>query len=64
MSLTELREMIKKNKIKGYLHYNKSELIDMLVERGLLPEIIKLTTITSPPERRDAKKERNPKYNF
>ena len=64
MSLTELRKMIKENKIKGYLHYNKSELIDVLVERGLLPEIIKNTTITSPSERKDAKKEINPKYNF
>ena len=30
----------------------------------MLPEIIKISTITSPPEREDAKKERNPKYNF
>ena len=64
MSLTELREMIKKNKIKGYLHYNKSEIIDVLVERGLLPETMKITTITSLPERENTKKEINPKYNF
>ena len=36
----------------------------MLVKRGLLPEIIKITTITSLPEREDTKKEINPKYNF
>ena len=50
--------------MRGYLHYNKSELVDVLVKRGLLPEIIKITTITSLPERKDTKKERNPKYNF
>ena len=64
ISLTELRAMLKKNKIRGYLHYNKSELVDVLVKRGLLPEIIKITTITSLPEREDTKKEINPKYNF
>ena len=64
ISLTELRAMLKKNKIRGYLHYNKSELVDVLVKRGLPPEIIKITTITSLPEREDTKKERNPKYNF
>ena len=64
ISLTELRAMLKGNKIRGYLHYNKSELVDVLVKRGLLPEIIKITTITSLPEREDTKKERNPKYNF
>ena len=36
----------------------------MLVKRGLLPESITITTITSLPEREDTKKERNPKYNF
>ena len=56
--------MIKQNKIKGYLHYNKSELIDVLVKRGLLPETIKIKTITSLPERENTKKEINPKYNF
>ena len=64
ISLTELRAMLKENKIRGYLHYNKSELVDVLVKRGFLPEIIKITTITSLPEREDTKKEINPKYNF
>ena len=63
VSLTELRAMIKETK-KGYLHYNKSELIDVLVERGLLPETINIKTITSLPERENTKKEINPKYNF
>ena len=35
----------------------------MLVKRGFLPEIIKITTSTSLPERNDIKKEINPKYN-
>ena len=59
ISLPELRALLKKNKIRGYLHHNKSELIDVLIKRGLLPE-----TITSPPERENTMKERNHKYNF
>ena len=51
--------MPNKNKIRGYIHYNKSELIDVLIKRGLLHE-----TITSQPERENSKKEINPKYNF
>ena len=62
--LTELRAILKENKIRGYLHYNKSEPVDVLVKRGLLPATMKITTITSLPEREDTKKERNPKYNF
>ena len=54
----------KKNKIRGYLHYNKSELIDVLIKRGLLPETINITNMSSQPERENTKKERNPKYNF
>ena len=42
ISLTELKSMLKENKIRGYLHYNKSELVDVLVKRGLLSETIKL----------------------
>ena len=64
ISLTELRAMLKENKIREYLHYNKSELVDVLVKRGLQPETMKITTITSLPEREDTKKERNPKYYF
>ena len=64
ISLTELRAMLKKNKIRLYLHSNKSELVDVLVKRGLLPETMQITTTTSKPEREDTKKEINPKYQF
>ena len=56
--------MLKKNKIRGYIYYNKSELIDVLIKRGLLPETTKTTTITSLPGQEDTKKEINPKYKF
>ena len=36
----------------------------MLVKRGLLPDTMNITTITSLPEREDTTKEINPKYNF
>ena len=64
ISLTELRAMLKANKIRGYLQYSKSELVDVLVKRGLLPETIKITTITSLSERENTKKEINPNYKF
>ena len=64
ISLRELRAMLNENNIRGCYRYNKPELVDVLVERGLLSEIIKITTITSPPERKDTMKEINPKYNF
>ena len=64
MSLTVLRAMLKENEIRGYLQYTKSELVYVLVKRGLLPENIQITAITSLPERENTKKERNPKYNF
>ena len=35
----------------------------MLVKRGLLPDTMNITTITSLPERENTKKEINPKYN-
>ena len=64
ISLRELRAMLKENNIRGCIHYNKPELVDVLVKRGLLSEIIKITTITSLPERKDTMKEINPNYNF
>ena len=64
ISLTELRAMIKKNKIREYLHYNKSQRVEVLVKRGLLPDTMSITTITSLPERKNTKKEINPRYNF
>ena len=57
MSLNELRAMLKENKIRGYLHYNKSDLVDVLVKRGLQPETIKITTMTSLPEKIPRKQE-------
>ena len=62
--MRELRAMLKENNIRGCLCYNKPEPVDVLVKRGLLPEIIKITTIASLPERKYTKKEMNPKYNF
>ena len=64
ISLTELRAMLKEIKISGYLHYNKSEPVDVLVKRGLLPDTMNITTITWLPERENTKNEINPKYNF
>ena len=64
INLTELRAMLKENKIRWYLHNNKSELVDELVKRGLLPETIKITTITSLSARENTKKKINPKYKF
>ena len=64
ISLTELRAKLKENKIRGYLHYNKSELVDVLVKRGLLPDTMNITIFTSLPERENTKKERNAKYNL
>ena len=64
ISLRELRAMLKENNIRGCLHYNNPKLVDALVKRGLLPEIIKITTSTSLPERKYPEKEINPKYNF
>ena len=56
ISLTELRAMLKKNRIGWYLHYNKSELIDVLIKRGLLPETINIADTISLPERENNKK--------
>ena len=33
----ELMELLKANEIRGYSHYIKSKLIDLLVKRGLIP---------------------------
>ena len=56
ISLTELRAMLKENKLRGYFHYNKSELVDVLVKRELLHDTMNITTITSLPERENTKK--------
>ena len=59
ISVTELKAMLKENKIRRYLYYNKSELVDVLVKRGLLPHTMNIT-ITSLFERENTKK-KNPK---
>ena len=55
--------MLKKNKIRGYLHYHNWELIGVIIKRELLPETINITTMTSPPVWENTKKERNSKFN-
>ena len=35
---TELMEILKANEIRGYSHYTKSKLIDLIFKRGLIPE--------------------------
>ena len=34
----ELLEILKANEIRGYSHYTKSTLIDLLIKRGLIAE--------------------------
>ena len=60
--MTELKAMLQENKIRGYLHYNKSELVDVLVKRGLLPDTMNISI--TPLSEREKKQEKNPKYNF
>ena len=61
--MTKLKAMLKENKIRGYLHYNKSELVDVLVNRGFLPDTMNIT-ITSLSERENTKKKLNSNYKF
>ena len=53
----ELMEILKDNQIRGYSHYTKSKLIDLLIKRGLIPE-----QYTNKQEK--AKKDIDPKYIF
>ena len=34
----KLMEILNENKIRGYSHYTKSKLIDLLIKKGLIPE--------------------------
>ena len=52
LKLPELRAILRENKIKGYSHYNKKQLIKLLREKELLPE-----ELPPPP-----KKEIDPKF--
>ena len=54
----ELMEIIKANEIRGYFHYIKSKLIDLLIKKGLISE--KYRTI----KQEKAKKDIDPKYYF
>ena len=54
----ELMEILKANEIRGYSHYTKSKLIDLLLKRGLLPENYGTN------KQEEAKKNIDPKYNF
>lgn len=51
--LPELREILRQNKIKGYSHYNKKQLVELLKGKGLLPE--------EPPKPEKPKKEIDPR---
>ena len=37
-SYAELMEILKENEIRGYSHYTKSKLIDLLATKGLISE--------------------------
>ena len=50
-------EILKDNEIRGYSHYTKSKLIDLLIKKGLIPE--KLGT-----NKKKAKKDIGHKYYF
>ena len=54
----QLMEILKANEIRGYSHYAKSKLVDLLGERGLMPE----KWDTSIEEK--SKKDIDPKYIF
>ena len=54
----KLRELLKENGIRGYCHYTKSKLIDLLIKRGLIPE--KYGTN----KEKKAKNDIDSKYNF
>ena len=54
----ELMEILKDNEIRGYSHYIKSKLINLLIKRGLIPE--KYGTN----KQKIAKKDIALKYNF
>ena len=54
----ELMEILKANEIRGYSHYAKSKLIDLLFKRGLIPEKYGNN------KQENAKNDIHPKYNF
>ena len=54
----ELMEILKENEKRGYSHYTKSKLIDLLFKKGLIPE--KYDTN----KQEKAKMDIDPNYNF
>ena len=54
----EQMDILKENEIRGYSHYTKSKLIDLLIKKGLIPE--KYGTN----EQEKAKRDIDSKYNF
>ena len=56
LTFTQLKEILKENQIKGYSHYTKSKLIDLLDKRGLVPEKYETN--------KEVKAKKDPQYNF
>ena len=54
----KLMEILKANEIRGYSHHTKSKLIDLLINRGLIPVKYVNNKQVKP------KKDISPKYNF
>ena len=54
IKLSELKEILYANKIKGYSHYTKKQLIEFLKERDMMPK--------EKPKPEKPKKEIDPKY--
>ena len=54
----DLKKILKQNQIRGYSHYTKSKLIDLLVKKGLIPEKYDTNKQVK------AKKDIDHKYNF
>ena len=54
----ELMKILKANDIRGYSHYTKSKLIDVLIKRGQIPEKYPNN------KQQKAKKDIDPKYSF
>ena len=56
LTFTQLKKILKKHQIKGYSHYAKSKLIDLLDKRELIPEKYETN--------KQVKAKKDPKYNF
>ena len=54
----ELMEILKVNEVRGYSHYTKAKLIDLLIKRRLIPEKYDTNKQVK------AKKDIDPKYYF